>query len=103
MAKSKIKAKSKKGIVTAKVMAKHAMMSYDEAKKKKKPANFITSMIAKVGDRIVYESSTSQFLSKNPYLKFAFKAGAGMDKGDKITLTWHDLSGDKQTTTAKIK
>ena len=67
-------------------MAKHAMMSNMEAKsaskKKKKDikANYITYMKATVGSEVVYEASTSQFLSKNPYLKFAFKAGAGMDK-----------------------
>jgi sulfur-oxidizing protein SoxZ len=98
-AKSKIKAKSKKGIVTAKIMAKHAMMSYDEAKKKGKKANFITYMVAKVGSKIVYEASTSQFLSKNPFVKFQFKG----EKGEKLTFTWTDLSGATRTDTKKIK
>ncbi len=98
-AKSKIKAKSKKGIVTAKVMAKHAMLSYDEAAKKKKAANFITYMVAKVGGTIVYEASTSQFLSKNPFVKFKFKG----NKGDKLTFEWKDLSGATRSDTKKIK
>jgi len=97
--KSKIKAKAKKGIVTAKVMAKHPMMSYDEAKKKGKTANFITRMVATVSDQIVYEASTSQFLSKNPFVSFKFKG----NKGDKLTFTWTDLSGKTQTDTKKIK
>jgi len=96
----RIKAKEKDGITTAKVMAKHPMMSYAEAKKKGKKANFITYVIAKVGDEVVYEASTSQFLSKNPYLKFKFK---GENKGKELVITWTDLSGKTKTDKKKIK
>jgi sulfur-oxidizing protein SoxZ len=96
----RIKAKEKKGITTVKVMAKHPMMSYAEAEKKGKKANFITYVIAKVGDEVVYEASTSQFLSKNPYLKFMFK---GENKGKEVTITWTDLSGKTKTGSKKIK
>ncbi len=96
----RIKAKEKDGITTAKVMAKHPMMSYAEAKKKGKEANFITYVIAKVGDEVVYEASTSQFLSKNPYLKFKFK---GENKGKELVITWTDLSGKTKTDKKKIK
>ncbi|MGK0256395.1 MAG: sulfur-oxidizing protein SoxZ [Arcobacteraceae bacterium] len=97
---SRMKAKEKKGITTAKVMAKHAMLSYAEAKTKKVEANFITSMIAKVGNEIVYEVSTTQFLSKNPFVQFEFK---GANKGKKLEFTWTDLKGNTQTDTTKIK
>ncbi len=96
----RIKAKEKEGITTAKVMAKHPMMSNVEAKKKGKEANFITYVIAKVGDEVVYEASTSQFLSKNPYLKFKFK---GENKGKELIITWTDLSGKTKTDKKKIK
>jgi len=98
--KSRIKAKEKKGVTTAKVMAKHPMMSYDEAKKKGKKANFITSMVATVDGETVYEASTSQFLSKNPFVKFKFK---GANKGKKLVFTWTDLSGATRTDKKKIK
>lgn len=98
--KTRIKAKLKKGIVTVKAMAKHAMLSYAEAKKAKKEVNFITYMTAKYDGKIVYEVSTSQFLSKNPYIKFKFKGG---EKGKKIEITWTDLKGVSQTSTGKIK
>ena len=98
--KSRIKAKEKKGITTVKIGMKHAMMSYDEAKKKNKEANFITYMIAKVGSEIVYEASTSQFLSKNPFIQFKFK---GSNKGKKVVFTWTDLKGDSRTDKKKIK
>jgi sulfur-oxidizing protein SoxZ len=43
--------------------------------------------------------SSSQFLSKNPYIKFEFPGKAG----DDFVFTWTDLKGDKQTDTATIK
>ena len=98
--KTKIKAKLKKGVITVKVLATHSMMSYDEAKKKKKPANFITYITGTVNNEIVFEASTSQFLSKNPYLKFKFK---GANKGDKIEIKWTDLSGKSNVSKSKIK
>ena len=66
MAKTRIKAKLKKGVVTVKALAKHDMLSYQEAERAKKEANFITYVVAKVNGNIVYEVSTSQFLSKKP-------------------------------------
>jgi len=98
--KTRIKAKLKKGIVTVKALASHAMLSYQEAEKAKKEVNFITYLTAKVNYKIVFEVSTSQFLSKNPYLKFQFK---GAEKGEKVVITWTDLKGETQTSSAKIK
>lgn len=98
--KSRIKVKEKKGVTTAKVLASHDMLSYDEAKRAKKEANFITYMIAKVDGKTVYEVSTSQFLSKNPFVQFSFK---GANKGKKLEFTWTDLKGVTRTDKAKIK
>ncbi len=96
----KIKAKEKDGIIKAKVMVKHPMLTYDVAKKKGKEPNFITHLEAKVGDKVVYEISSSQFLSKNPIFKFTFK---GAKKGDKLTVSWEDLKGTKKSGSKKIK
>ncbi|MGA1932575.1 thiosulfate oxidation carrier complex protein SoxZ [Arcobacter sp. YIC-464] len=102
--KTRIKAKLKNGVVTIKAMAKHEMLSYQEAQRAKKEANFITYLTAKVNDKIVFEASTSQFLSKNPYLKFKFKADAvGAKAGDEIVISWVDLKGDSRTDKSKIK
>ena len=104
--KSRIKAKEKKGVTTAKIMANHAMMSYDEAKRASKkagkeiPANFITSMVAKVDGAIVFEVSSSQFLSKNPFIQFKFK---GDNKGKQLEFTWTDMLGNTRTDKKKIK
>jgi len=100
MANMKIKAKLKGDVVGAKVLAKHDMLTYDQAKAKGKEANFITHITAKVGDKIVYDVSTSQFWSKNPQFKFKFK---GAKKGDMLDITWTDLSGKTVTESKKIK
>ncbi|SFV90341.1 Sulfur oxidation protein SoxZ [hydrothermal vent metagenome] len=100
MGNMKIKAKEKDGVLKVKALIKHPMLTYDQAKKKGKEANFITHITAKVGDTIVYDASTSQFLSKNPMIKFKAKAGK---KGEELTITWVDLSGKTVTESKKIK
>jgi sulfur-oxidizing protein SoxZ len=99
MKKMRIKAKEKNGVVTVKAMIKHEMLSYDQAAKKGKKANFITYVIAKVDGKPVFEMSSSQFLSKDPYLKFQFKG----QKGQEIEMHAEDLSGDKRTDKKKVK
>jgi len=99
----KIKAKMKGDIVKVKAIAKHDMTTYDQAAKKtgdKENANFITRITASVKGRLVYEVSTSQFLSKNPIFKFQFK---GAIKGDKLEVTWTDRKGNTKTDSTKIK
>lgn len=99
MALTKIKAKEKKGIVEVKAMTKHEMLSHQEAKRAKKEPNWITYLVAKSAGKVVYEVTTSQFLSKNPYLKFSFKG----KKGDDIEISWVDLKGNKDTSTSQVK
>jgi len=102
--KTRIKAKLKKGVVTVKALANHENLSYQEAERAKKEANFITYVVAKVNGTIVYELSSSQFLSKNPYMKFSFNADAvGVKKGDKLDFTWVDLKGNTRADSKKIK
>jgi len=97
--KMKIKAKEKDGLVKAKVAITHNMLTYDQAKKKGKEANFITHITATAGDKVVYDASTSQFLSKNPLIKFKF---AGK-KGDELKITYTQLKGEVFFATKKIK
>lgn len=97
--KMKIKAKEKAGVVKAKVSISHDMLTYDQAKKKGLEANFIAHITATVGDRVVYDASTSQFLSKNPLIKFAF---AGK-KGEELKITYTQLKGEKFFATKAIK
>ena len=99
MGHMKIKAKEKEGIVKVKIQIQHKMMTYIQAKKKGMEANFITHIIAKVGEKVVYELSSSQFLSKNPVLKFKFHG----TKDEVLTIAWTDMSGAKVTESKKIK
>jgi len=96
----KVKAKLKKDIVGVKVLIKHPNLTYDQAKKKGKKANFITHVSAKCNDQVVFDMSSSQFLAKNPLIKFKFK---GAKEGDKVEVTWVDLSGKTKSKKAKIK
>ena len=96
----KIKAKLNDNVVDVKVQAQHDMITYDSAKKKGVQANFITRMTATVNNKIVFEVSSSQFLSKNPILKFSFKGAAS---GDTLSMTWVDLLGNTKTETTTIK
>jgi len=101
----KIKAKLKKGVVSVKAMAKHDMMTYNQAEKKtgnKDDANFITHISATCNGETVFDMSTSQFLSKNPIFKFKFK-GEAFKKGDKLLMTWTDRKGNTENGKSKIK
>lgn len=102
MGNMKIKAQLKGDTLKCKLQATHEMMTYNAAKEKGVEANFITHIIAKVGDRVVMEVSTSQFLSKNPILKFQAKA-AGIKAGDKMEVTWTDKSGKTVTEDKKVQ
>lgn len=88
------------GKTTVIAMAQHESKSYADAKKKGGKANFITHMVGKLGNEVVYEVSMSEFISKNPFIKFAFKGGK---KGDEVAITWTDLLGKSKTTTSKIR
>ncbi len=95
----KIKAKETDGIVKVKAKISHEMMTYAQAKKKGIEVNFITHVVAKVDDKLVYELSSSQFVSKDPILKFKFKG----TKGDEVEIVWTDMSGRKMVESKKIK
>ena len=96
----KVKAKLKGDVINVKVLAKHVNAGPEEAEKKKIDANFITSVVAKANDKVVFEVSGSGFISKNPLFKFKFKGAA---KGDKVEVTWTDLKGNTKTASKKVK
>lgn len=100
MSNMKIKAKLKGDVIDVKAVAKHDMITYDQAKAKGVDANFITHISATVNGKEVYDVSTSQFWSKDPMFKFSFK---GAVKGDKVEITWVDLKGNTITESKEIK
>ena len=99
MAKMKIKAKAKGGIVKVKAMFTSLMADREESTKKGIKPEYINYVVAKVNDVIVYEVSMSGFMSENPLVKFKFSG----KKGDKITFTTRDNNGKMKTGTKKIK
>ncbi len=89
------------GKTTVIAMAQHKSISYELAKKKGLTANFITYMVAKLNDKeTVYEVTMSQFISNNPFVKFAFNGGK---KGDEVSITWTDLLGKTKVSKSKIR
>lgn len=100
MSKMKIKAKLKGDIVKVKAMFTSLMADKEEAEKKQIPVEYITQIVATNNDNVVFEVTTSGFMSENPLFKFAFK---GAKKGYKLVITTTDNSGKTETGSKKIK
>jgi sulfur-oxidizing protein SoxZ len=100
MGKMKIKAKAKGDIVKVKAMFTSLMADKEEAEKKKIKSEYITQIVAKHNDKIVFEVSTSGFMAENPLFKFQFKGGK---KGEKLEITTTDNHGKTKTGSKKIK
>ena len=96
----KIKAKEKNGVVNVKAMFRSLMADKEEAEKKKIEVDYITQIVAECNGKVVYEVSTSGFMSENPLIKFKFKGGK---KGDKLKFTTTDNHGKTKTGEKKIK
>lgn len=99
MAKMKIKAKEKDGIVKVKAMFRSLMADKEEAEKKKIEAEYITQIVAESDGKVVFEASTSGFMAENPLIKFKFKG----KKGNKLKFTTTDNHGKTKTGEKKIK
>ena len=100
MGKMKIKAKEKNGVVKVKAMFTSLMADKEEAEKKKIEASFITYIVGKANGKVVFEATTSGFMSENPLIKFSF---TGAKKGDELEFELTDNHGEKQTGKKKIK
>lgn len=92
-------AKAKNDIATVKLLVKHPM-SPGSIAGGKKPPKFITHLTAKAGSRLVYDMYPTSAVSKNPYIKFAYK---GAKKGDVITVEWVDNTGASEKADIKLK
>lgn len=97
--KMKIRAREKDGIVKAKVSIIHDMLTPKQAEEIEKEANFITYIVGIVEEKVVFEVSTSQYLSKNPLLTFTFKG----KRGNMLTIVYRQLDGISFMASTKIK
>jgi sulfur-oxidizing protein SoxZ len=98
----KIRAKSKNGIVTCKVLMSHKMETGLRKNKKTGkliPAHHITEITAVYEGTTVLEAQVGGAVSKNPYLSFKFKG----EKGKKMTFSFTDNKGKSESTEEKIK
>jgi len=100
MAKMKIKAKEKNGVVKVKAMFRSLMADTEEAEKKKIKPEYITHILGKANGKVVFEATTSGFMSENPLLKFSF---TGAKKGDELEFVLTDNHGKTKTGKKKIK
>lgn len=96
----KIKAKEKGGVVKVKAMFRSLMADKEEAEKKKIEAEFITHILGKANGKVVFEATTSGFMSENPLIKFSF---TGAKKGDELEFVLTDNHGKTKTGKKKIK
>ena len=64
------------------------------------PAHFIQQLTFVHNGKSVFVADWGPAVSKDPYVKFAFKGGV---KGDEIKVSWVDNKGATDTTTAKIQ
>jgi len=103
MAKSiKLRAKSKKGIVTVKALMNHPMetgLRKDKKTGKLIAAHHIQQVTAKADDKTVLDAVWGGAISKNPYLSFRYSGG----KGGSITLFWADNKGKSDSVMGKVK
>jgi sulfur-oxidizing protein SoxZ len=63
------------------------------------PAHFIQQLTFEHNGNTVFLADWGPAVSKDPYVKFAFKGGA---KGDELKISWVDNKGASDSTTAKI-
>jgi sulfur-oxidizing protein SoxZ len=64
------------------------------------PAHFIQQLTFEHKGRSVFVADWGPAVSKDPYVKFAFK---GASKGDEIKISWVDNKGASDAITAKIQ
>jgi sulfur-oxidizing protein SoxZ len=63
------------------------------------PPHFIQQLTFEHNGKAVFVADWGAAVSKDPYVKFAFK---GANKGDEIKVGWVDNKGASDTTTTKI-
>lgn len=63
------------------------------------PAHFINHVMATVNGKTVLDAQWGTGISKNPFLGFKVK---GAKAGDKVTISWEDNKGEKNSADATI-
>ncbi len=99
----KIRATMEGDVADIKVLMNHIMetgLRKDAKTGKPIPAHFIQQVLATLNGKTVLDSQWSQAISKNPFLGFKVK---GAKAGDKVTVSWTDNMGEKNSIETAIK
>ena len=100
--KAKIKIKINGEIVKSKFRIQNIMLTKAQAKKKEIEQDYITYIIIKVKERVLFEFHLTERISKNPMLKFKCKRKE-LQRGDEVTMTWKTLLGKTESISSKMK
>lgn len=98
----KIRAQMQGGVADVKVLMNHPMETgqrKDLRTGQTIPAHFIQQVTVTVGGKTVLEAQWSQAISKNPFMGLRV---AGAKAGDKVTISWSDNKGEKNTAEATV-
>lgn len=95
----KVKARINNDVITVKLLSNSYMADIEEAKKKNIKPEFIAHIVAIANNKIVYEVSTSGFISKKPFFEFSFKIFSNI-KVIKFIIT--DNQGNTSTVNVNI-
>ena len=98
----KIRATLEGDVANVKVLMNHVMETGQRKDAKTGqviPAHFIQTVTAQLNGKVVLDAQWSQAVSKNPFLGFKVK---GAKAGDKVTVSWADNKGDKNSADASV-
>jgi len=90
------------GVATVKALISHPMETGQRKNKKtgqKIPAHFIQEVTCTHNGANVLEAQWGPAIAKNPYLSFQF---SGAKSGDKVTISWVDNKGEKDSAETSI-
>lgn len=100
MAKNRLKAKAKKGVIDIKAIIAHPMETGLRKKKGKLiPANHLTNVTISQNGTVVVNADIGGSVSKDPFFKFKVSG----KKGDEIVVSYVDNLGKKGSITKKSK
>ena len=98
----RVRATANGDVTEVQALIQHPMDSgyVKDAKGETIPAHFIQRLTFEHGGKPVFIADWGPAVSKDPYVKFAFKGGK---KGDDLKISWIDNKGATDSTTAKIQ
>ncbi len=102
MAKLKIRAKEKSGVVTVKMLMSHPMetgLRKDAKTGEKIPPHYIEEVVCEHNGKLVMTAYLGPAVSKDPYMSFELN---GANKGEMVKITWTDNKGESASGEAEI-